>query len=437
MNLFPITHCSVKQENNLGVEKVDFTELSFFNFIRIVSSNEPRLIVQRICSKNENPTDLFYYYVGPFGYFLLLVSFLASIALQLLGNYYTMYQCSKVICCHRPIFTSILLADLGQLLQWSSDEKLHQIAIESFKRNDKATLNLILKSNTFHLLKTKTIKSLKEQGKNDFIEHLNKVDKRALETNSRVWQEEPMDKALREDNVRQLCFLSALGGHWYTPLLLSVVDSVSMKGLKFLMKMNFNVNVREIESGGTPLHYLVSSKNLDHSTEIEDCLKILIKNGADVNSKDFNGLTPLDHIAESSGSSVLAQILIDHKADVNVKHNGCMTPLHKATIYGKIDCMKILIDNVSDIDAKDDDNQTPLHKAAYYVNIDGMKLLIDNNAKVNAKDMFGKTPLHIASIYVKLDCVKLLIDNKADINAKNNVDQTPLHIATIDGKLIV
>ncbi len=107
-DLFPITHCIVKQGYHLDDKKINFTELSYFNFIRIVSSNESSLNIQRICLENENPTDLFFHYVGPMGFFLLFVSFLASFVLQRLGHYYTLFKWSKM-CCFKPIDTSMLV----------------------------------------------------------------------------------------------------------------------------------------------------------------------------------------------------------------------------------------------------------------------------------------------------------------------------------------
>lgn len=83
---------------------------------------------------------------------------------------------------------------------------------------------------------------------------------------------------------------------------------------------------------------------------------MLIDRGADVNSKDTEGSTPL-HEAASAGNSrrivpatqskhltflflwpgadESVKILIDHGADLNSKDYTGATPLHKADLYGK------------------------------------------------------------------------------------------------------
>jgi hypothetical protein len=81
-------------------------------FINICQSDESCFPIQRICLQSEKPTDLFFTVVLPIGFLLLIVSFLASLCLQLLGNYYTMYKWSKRVwpCC--SIIHFALLQDL-------------------------------------------------------------------------------------------------------------------------------------------------------------------------------------------------------------------------------------------------------------------------------------------------------------------------------------
>lgn len=83
--------------------------------------------------------------------------------------------------------------------------------------------------------------------------------------------------------------------------------------------------------------FLVPEKNYDNKK-----VKILLSNGAQVNTKDNFRRTPL-HIASIRHDEEIVKTLIDNGADVNVKDNKGMTPLHWAAREGlsKIFCLFI------------------------------------------------------------------------------------------------
>ena len=109
----PITHCFTIAQNlstdignvafqNLSTDignVVGFSEESYFDAIKVCNSNDACLPIQRLCSDGENPTDQFYFVIGPVGLLLLGISFTSSLCLQTLGNYYTMFRWSKYLFC--------------------------------------------------------------------------------------------------------------------------------------------------------------------------------------------------------------------------------------------------------------------------------------------------------------------------------------------------
>ena len=155
----------------------------------------------------------------------------------------------------------------------------------------------------------------------------------------------------------------------------------------------------------------------------EKTFNLLIKYGADVNSKDKEGNTPLHLKRNSKG---IVKLLIENGADVNVKNNEGNTPLHLLKL-SKISCSpfikdkeyfdfywngsaKLLIDNGADVNARNNKSETPLF---YVKDLEFAKLLIKYGADVNARNNDGETPL----FYVKgLAFAKLLIENGADIS---------------------
>jgi len=81
--------------------------------------------------------------------------------------------------------------------------------------------------------------------------------------------------------------------------------------------------------------------------------------GANVNTKDKWGWTPLSRAARS-GHKEAVELLIDNGADVNAMRSGGGTPLSYAASWGHEEIVELLIAKGADVNAKDDDGRTPL-----------------------------------------------------------------------------
>ncbi len=106
--------------------------------------------------------------------------------------------------------------------------------------------------------------------------------------------------------------------------------------------------------------------------------------GADVNTRDNSGSTPLI-AAVINGHYDVAKVLIEYKADVNIPNNKGATALHYASFLGYSNIAKLLIDAGADVNAKDNDGWTPLKYAMsfmdFHAQADG-KLNNDNPSHV-------------------------------------------------------
>lgn len=163
-------------------------------------------------------------------------------------------------------------------------------------------------------------------------------------------------------------------------------------------------------------------------------IESLISNGADVNSKNKDGLTPL-HVAAVRGQLAVVDFLINNSADVNTKTKDGQTLLHHVAREGHFRVVELLIDSGSDLNTKDNAGRTPLNCALRWRKYDVAKLLVRRGADVNTKDGTGITPLHYASSSEDSNLVKLLISKGSDINAKRTNGETPLHYAAWAGQL--
>ena len=152
-----------------------------------------------------------------------------------------------------------------------------------------------------------------------------------------------------------------------------------------------------------------------------EAVKKHLADGADVNEKNDDGVTPL----HSADTKEIAELLIANGADVNEKNDDGVTPLHYAALKGHKEIVELLIAKGADVNAKDDEGATPLHSAAYGGHKEIVELLIAKGADVNAKGRYGRTPLHRAAPSGSKEMIELLIANGADVNAMNH-DETPL-----------
>ena len=105
MNNGAITHCFAK---NLYFKRtLKFVFESSLTF----QSEENNSTKVRICSNEENPSDLFTHTIGPVIIGLLSLSFLSSIFLYVVSNYLSMYKLSRKVFNNFPIIHTSLIHD--------------------------------------------------------------------------------------------------------------------------------------------------------------------------------------------------------------------------------------------------------------------------------------------------------------------------------------
>lgn len=130
-------------------------------------------------------------------------------------------------------------------------------------------------------------------------------------------------------------------------------NSRSFKVTEKLLNLNANPNLLTNETRRSPLHFAVSSNS-------SDCIEIFIKYNesidstrvpANFNVRDSNGDTPLS-LALNQGYNQLVPILIEGKADVNVRNGKDFTLLHEAILKEDSTTAIFLLDNGADINAK-------------------------------------------------------------------------------------
>lgn len=178
----------------------------------------------------------------------------------------------------------------------------------------------------------------------------------------------------------------------------------------------------------TLLHYAVVSNNLPITS-------LLIENGANVSSINHMGRTPL-HTAVEHDFEDMARLLVEKGADVNVKHHGdrdMCTPLHRAVIAANKSVVALLLKSGAEVNTRSHGKYTPLHLAARIGSQDCVRMLLDAGAEVDPEAHDKNTPLHMAARRGQHDIVKILIEHGAGVNLKGWQKCTPFHSAVLWG----
>src|SRR5262245_39977260 len=111
-----------------------------------------------------------------------------------------------------------------------------------------------------------------------------------------------------------------------------------------------------------------------------EAVKSLLKQAADVNAAQGDGMTGL-HWAAMNGDAELAQMLIVAGANIKATTRlGSYTPLYLASQQGHGAVVQALIKAGSDVKAGTPNGTTPLMVAAASGEVDAVRALIDNGA---------------------------------------------------------
>jgi ankyrin repeat protein len=151
-------------------------------------------------------------------------------------------------------------------------------------------------------------------------------------------------------------------------------------------------------------------------------VKALLKNGADVNAAQGDGMTAL-HWAATNGDAALTQMLLSAGANIRATTRlGGITALHMASQAGHAAVVAALVAAGADTNGATTTGATPLMLAARSGSAETVTRLVETGADINAKEKgFGQTALMVASGLDRADVVRLLMARGADWKEASSV----------------
>jgi len=165
---------------------------------------------------------------------------------------------------------------------------------------------------------------------------------------------------------------------------------------------------------------MVGRKNEDHNTPLikaaqgghNDAVRVLLEAKADSNIRGFAGKTALYWAVERGYADVVA-LLLERHADPDVKSDAGLSPLMEAAKNGRVDIVKALIASNAAVDAREGGDILP--------------------GTLDTSGAAAMTALMFAAIGGHAEVVQALLDAGADVSIRNNNGQTALEEAQKSG----
>ena len=224
---------------------------------------------------------------------------------------------------------------------------------------------------------------------------------------------------------------------------------------KYFLEKKCDPNAKT-STNDTPLHYLCSNQK----SALSDAFSALIDNGADINSLNINGDTPImnllrifkpyDDIKASTNKIINpVDLLLSKKARLDFINANGETPLHIALEFSDHSIIRKIIKDFP-IQQYANQSQSFVHSLLRHKSPFSMSQRTKNDhsyeyefieflfkKKISTVSKTGESFLHIAieNSIIPDDVIELLLKYGNDPNKKNQKKETPLHIACKQGRL--
>lgn len=139
----------------------------------------------------------------------------------------------------------------------------------------------------------------------------------------------------------------------------------------------------------------------------------LIAKGADINSADRDGWTPLVW-AQLGDQPEAVKLLIEKGAAINAKDKAGNTVLAHAAMAGRVEIVEVLLAQGAEVETRNRRGWTPLMEASFHGRAEEAELLLAKGADPNSTNRKGHSALSLAQATENMHVAALLVANGAD-----------------------
>lgn len=188
-----------------------------------------------------------------------------------------------------------------------------------------------------------------------------------------------------------------------------------------LLSQGANVNIQAGDLGNA-LQAAITGRSLD-------VVKLLLRNGADINAVDAKGDTPLNFaIIYRSPHLDLIEALMNAGADPFIEKHDCYVPMVTAASMGHTAIVTFLLDH-----GADPNRSASLQAALFSSHIDIAEMLLDKGASLERNDWSLGSPIAAAADSGLLALRFLVEARYAECHWTDNQGRTVLHHASQEG----
>eukprot|EP00039_Didymoeca_costata_P007593 m.101427 g.101427 ORF g.101427 m.101427 type:complete len:811 (-) comp13744_c0_seq2:3462-5894(-) len=198
-----------------------------------------------------------------------------------------------------------------------------------------------------------------------------------------------------------------------------------------LIKQGVDFTSMQDTRGNSMVHYAV----LQNQALLLDTLLAV---GSSVTIKNNDRVTAL-HVACLQHDYVAAHKLLRAGAHSNQPDKNGRTALHTAVDEGSVDVLAVLLRNTSAaLDLRDEEGLTPLHLAVQHGHEDQVKMLLNKGADPLIVTGTGDTCAHLAIKNANLACLRIVAASNSSILSTHDAEgASVLHMAVREGQMLV
>ncbi len=208
--------------------------------------------------------------------------------------------------------------------------------------------------------------------------------------------------------------------------LLEAVYNKQSEVVDSLIALGANVNARDYP-GLTALMYGVIAGDVG-------IINTLLLNGAEINAVDYSGVSVLMHAILSNQKEFIVEMM-PWFSNINHRDQSGYSALVYAAQNGDLEILEALQKAGAIIDQKTDLGTTPLMHAAAFGNFFAVDFLAFHGADINEQSKDKSTAMHLAAWYGNNEIIGLLLDWGANLDIADSKGNTPLMVAIMADQL--